>query len=209
MSTFFGLLFIVGLPILAIWLVLRLTGSSQGKSKSTAGFNLGGCCSGLATTFRHPIRGFTSMLAGFVGWLRRGLAHVETKLNLSIINNTVAEKRDQAKVLAELLGEVGKLGLKAETVDALQEQIALTSKTADGLESTTAAFGEVLQALVSKESQHAAIKALATQAGRLNMPKAAMDDIDERLRIVGNELEVQRVSFAQQVEHMASRAQRS
>lgn len=210
MKTLFMLALIVGGPLFVVYLVFRMTGSSRPKGASAGGgFSLGGCCSGLHGTFRHPIRTGTSCLAGFVGWLRRGLSRWETRLNLSIINDTVAEKRDQAKVLEQLLGEVGQLGLKSETVTALQDQIKATHTTADGLAASTSAFGELLQALVKKESEHTKIKVLAAQAATLRLPQAATEDIEERLRIVGGELEVERVKFAQQVEHMAGRAQRT
>lgn len=192
------LVVVIGVPSLIVYLIWRVRPNEPAPSAVDAGG------SNSLPAWRSPLVWFTSLLSAGIGWIRRKLQRLEMRLNLVIINDAVVTKRDQAKTVEQLLGEVSQLGLKVETVAALQGRLTAINKSADGLAATTTAFAELLQALVKKEADFAKIHLLAIQCYGLQLPPEAMADIDARLRCVGNELEVERVKFAQAVEHTAS-----
>ena len=202
-----ALLVLVGVPVgmvlATIWLLSR---------KNKAGSASGRSCFSLLVAFglfRHPIRSSASGLAGLVAWTRRCLGKLETSLNLHVIQDAVAEKREQVNTLDELLREVAGLGLKPETLDAVRGKIKESTSFADGLQDTTGRFRDVLLQLRQTEGEYAKICALACRAAKLGLPQDANDDIEQRLREVGNDLEIRRARFAQEVEFIAGKASRT
>lgn len=202
-----ALFVLVGVPVAvvfaAIWLLSRKNKTEMASGRSCFSFLV---AFGL---FRHPIRSSAAGLAGLVAWTRRCLGKLETSLNLHVIQDAVAEKREQVHTLDELLREVGALGLKQETLEALRAKIKDNTSFADGLQDTTGRFRDVLQQLRQTEGEYAKICALACRAAKLGLPQDANDDIEQRLKEVGNDLEIRRARFAQEVEFIAGKASRA
>jgi hypothetical protein len=144
-----------------------------------------------------------------LAWARRGIGKLETKLNLCVIKGAVAEQLQQASTLDRLVNEMGGLGLKTGTIEAVRQKIDEKTQAAKGLQGSSDQFDSILLGLSKKEGEYAKIRVLAGQAAQLGLPTESTDDIEQRLRTVGQELEVDRVRFAQEVEYIAGRASRA